>query len=83
MWTEKQLRWLCEKNHVFRNTEIYMAKAMLMDFVEKMEIVGSNRFWLRINVMILKDKLRITEMSPSQAKDTSNFILMATQIILT
>lgn len=59
-----------------------MAKAMLMDFVEKMEIVGSNRFWLRINVMILKDKLRITKMSPSQAKDTSNFISMATQIIL-
>lgn len=56
---------------------------MLMDFVEKMEIVGSNRFWLRINVMILKDKLRITEMSPSQSKDTSNFISMATQIILT
>ena len=60
-----------------------MAKAMPMDFVEKMEIVGSNRFWLRINVMILKDKLHIAEMSPSQVKDTSNFILTATQVILT
>lgn len=60
-----------------------MTKAMLMDFVEEMEIVCSNRFWIRINMVILKDKLHITEASPNQVKATRNFILMAAQIIHT
>lgn len=60
---------------------------MLLDFVEKMEIVGNNRFWLIINIMIfkimiLKGKLHITKTSPSEVKN-KNFILMAIQIILT
>lgn len=29
-----------------------MIKATLLDFVEKMEIVGNNRFWLIINIMV-------------------------------
>ena len=31
-----------------------MIKATLLDFVEKMEIVGNNSFWLIINIMIFK-----------------------------